>query len=53
MNIPMYKDGEMILVHPTKVDWMEQAGWAAEDKPETENNDSNREVEENGSNNGA
>lgn len=46
MNIPMYKGEEEILVHPSKVEWMEQNGWSVEKQAEIEL--SNKEVKENG-----
>ena len=68
MNIPMYKNGSYVLVHPERVDWMEQAGWSVIDngglnsalsiRPESidwteQENETDNEVIENGSNNGA
>lgn len=50
MNIPMYNGDVEILVHPDKVSWMEQAGWAVEKQSEEQNEN---EVIENGSDNRA
>ena len=47
MNISMYKGEEKILVHPSKVEWMEQNGWSVEKQVE-EDKLSNEEVKENG-----
>ena len=51
MSVHMYKGENVILVHPSKVEWMEQNGWTivvVEEPLKSEDKLSNEEVKENG-----